>query len=160
MPNAKLQVEIKEDNFHGYADMVNEDTVYEFKSQHSHSFWYVARALKAGKSIVDEKIQNFLQAGFYAMKLGKDFVCLVFISKDDLCINQFKVSMGVLGDKVQKEIDTLIFFWEHGKLPPPEPRLFGVDKKTLKSKECEKYCPFRDKCYKQQKENNETIQIR
>lgn len=136
------QTLVEDSDFKGYADIVEENCVTDVKSQHSRKFWHVKKELESGKSIVDIFIHNFLQVGFYALKLGKENLRLVFISKDDLCINEYQIELKVIKETLVKEIGRLLIIWGEKKLPPAEPRLWG-GKETRK--ECD-YCSFKDKC--------------
>jgi len=125
-------------------DLEAEDAVYEFKSMHSKGFWYMDAEIKNGKTIQEFKIEHCLQVGLGAMCFKKENACLVYISKDDLCIKQFNLKTKDLEPLVTKEVDAIKKVLSVGVLPPPEPRLYGKDKKG-NPKECE-YCAFKDRC--------------
>src|SRR3990167_6889551 len=146
------QVLIEDEDFKGYADYVDSDSVTDFKTQHSRKFWHVKKEQEE-KSIIDILSYNFLQAGFYALKLGKPFVRICLISKDDLCIDEFKVSVDKIKQRVAEEIHALVEIKLRETLPPPAPRLFGLDKQG-NPKECG-YCPYKDKCFELQKGKKE-----
>jgi hypothetical protein len=133
----KTEVMIKEEDVLGFADIVNSNTVYDLKSIHSKGFWYLNKV----QDIVKEKFNNWLQVMWYALKLEKQFGCLVFISKDDLTINEY---IQPLDDYWKNEIDLeltrLRYYWQDSKLPPAEPKLYN-------GKECN-YCNWKDLCYK------------
>jgi hypothetical protein len=86
---------------------------------------------------------------WYAMELKKRYGEVCFISKDDLCIQEYRFEVeGYWKCEVLKEIATLEAFWNGNELPKPEPRLFISAKSPRK--ECETYCPYLNKCYKLQ----------
>ncbi len=142
-PFAKYQTEVKveSDDVLGFADMAGENEVIDIKSQHSKSFWWMA---KKDCDIKKEKYSNWLQVLYYARELKKDFGRLVFISKDDLCIQEYVQPLddywlGELG----RELFTLREIWHYGILPPVEPRC--EPKKDGTFWICN-YCNWRDKC--------------
>jgi len=122
----------------GHADIVTDDCVLDIKTQHSKSFWYME---KKDCDIAKEKRANWLQVAWYAMTLGRAFVSLVFVSKDDLCIAQYMDSTEHWHDAVNEEVETLRELWEKDHNDPAiaAPRSFP--------KECE-YCAFSLQCDK------------
>lgn len=147
-PSLKTQVKIETDDVFGYADFVLNGEVGEIKSQNSRAFWYMAKEIKENeKTISDLKENNVLQGAFYAMVLGKEFLRLVFISKDDLCIEEFRIKItDDIKEKLNKELSELNEYWSKEELPPASPRAYGKDKKTGQAKECG-YCPYKDACF-------------
>ena len=146
-PDIKKEVLIKnkEGDVLGYADLVNENEVIDIKSQHSKSFWWMTQK---DCDIKKEKFNNWLQVMWYAQELGKKYARLVFVSKDDLCIQEYKLPFDEYWkNEILKELTILRGFWEKKELPPAEPR-YQYSKKEGKPKECELYCQFRDLCYK------------
>ena len=138
---AEVEVKVETDNVLGFADMVLPDEVVEIKSQHSRAFWWMG---KSDKPIIDEKRDHVLQASFYAITLGKEWVRLVYVSKDDLCVSEFKLKVTPEIKKlVEFELKTLDELWSVGYLPPAIPRLYFD--KNGNSKECE-YCGWKTKC--------------
>lgn len=131
----KTEVVIETENFYGRADIVTEDAVVDIKSQHSKGFWWMK---KEGYDISKEKYNNIMQVVFYAKELGKPWARLVFISKDDLIVEEYGFSVEKWLPEIEKEINTLVELWRGGKLPEAEPRLYG-------GKECE-WCAYLDKC--------------
>jgi hypothetical protein len=149
LPEHQVEVKIETEHICGYADIVTDKAVYDIKSQHSKSFWYME---KTDFNVEKEKYSNILQVIIYAMILKKPIGSLIFISKDDLCTAEYSFSVENWQEEVKKEIKTLIMFWEKWQkekiLPPPQPRAYGVDKKTGQANECSKYCAWRDTCFK------------
>jgi len=138
---ADFEVLAENEYIKGYADAVTKDEVIEIKSQHSKSFWHMSEDLKT-KTISEIRSENVLQGAAYCMLLGKPFLRLVYVSKDDLCINEFKINVtNGLKQKVTDEVNALRGFVE---LPEAEPRAFGFSRDG-KPKECE-YCPYLNKC--------------
>lgn len=139
-PEIKCEVPVELDNdFFGYADMVNDTTVWELKSQHSGSFHYMDE-----ENIADSRRPNWLQNALYAYALKKEYIVLCFISKDDLSIRQFAQPLSAWIDELQKEITVLRNIWTKNVLPPATPRCY-IDKKTGNSKECS-FCNWRSAC--------------
>ena len=94
------------------------------------------------KTIAEVKPDHILQAATYAVLLNKKSYRLVYVSKDDLCIKEFCLSMNEHAvNCVTNEVSKMRSFTT---LPPPEPRLYGKDKNG-KPKECQ-WCPYKDKC--------------
>lgn len=146
----KRQVEIRTNDCLGYADGVIENEVIEIKTQHSRKFWHVAKekseTLGNGDdfSIEQHNPEHVMQAGYYAMILGKEFIRLIYVSKDDLCIDEYRIRVNEeIKKKITDEIEKLNFYWSKG-LPPAAPRLYP-DKKNGGFKECS-YCSWKDKC--------------
>jgi len=137
LPQAQLEVLVKQDDILGFADIVLDDCVIDIKSQHSKSFWYME---KSNYDIVKEKKPNILQTACYAWILNKPKFNLCFLSKDDLCVAEYGFVTSRWIAEVEAELKTLRGFWNEDKLPPAEPRCYA-------GKECV-YCPFRDKCFK------------
>lgn len=133
-PEAKVEVEITTEDVHGFADMVMDDTVTELKSQHSNAFHHLR---KIDKTIAEKQPTHVLQVTAYAYLLNKDFAQLVYISKDDLCILQFRITMTAeAAQKVCDEIRINREFFLGGKTPPPLPRTKW---------DCDR-CNYRDHC--------------
>jgi hypothetical protein len=74
----------------------------------------------------------------------------VYVSKDDLSIQEFPLSVPDYAEEINKEIDTLVSNWKEQKLPPAQPRAYGVDKKTGKGKDCN-YCSWKTLCVETEK---------
>jgi len=137
---ADKQVKIETDDVVGYADVVDEDCVYDVKSQHSKSFWYMEKFAK--RDVAHQKYCNWLQVMTYAMELDKCYGSLVFISKDDLCIKQFILPYDSTWERcIMRELKMLNKWWASGKVPPAKPRAFS-------GRECD-YCSFSGRCKKE-----------
>lgn len=145
IPDTQIEVPCVTDDYSGRADVVTEDTVYDIKSVHSYSFHY---SNKAGYDVRKEKYPNWLQLAYYAWVLQKKKMCLVQISKDDLCINEYVGFTDKWRDKLQAEMDELRWHWGNFltlKAPPPaKPRAYITVKAP--NKECDPYCDFLDYC--------------
>lgn len=135
------EVLIETEDFKGYADLVMTDEVADLKSQHSKAFWY--RKNLAWEDLEDKMFCNILQVTFYAINLGKLRARLVFISKDDLCIQEYPFEITQYKEALEKEIATLKDFWAKQVLPLAIPRAYPD--KDGKPAEC-KYCGWKDKC--------------
>lgn len=140
--HCEQQVLIETDDVKGFADFVFENEVTDIKSQHSKSFWYMAKY--KNDDIKKDKYPNWLQVGYYARELKKEFMRLVFISKDDLCIKEFvqKLDDYWLAE-IEKELITLRGLWSKQGLPPAKPRC--EPRKDGTYWECD-YCNWKDKC--------------
>lgn len=121
----------------GFADLVTADEVVDLKSQHSMSFWHMAKS----EDIYKDKFNNWLQVAFYAVKLGKKYCRLVFISKDDLCIQEYVMETEKIKPDLENEVEILTSIVS---LPPANPRLY-FKVKTGKFEECT-YCSWKSKC--------------
>lgn len=140
-PDIQCEVPVKTDSFYGFADIVNGDEVIDIKTMHSKGFWYLDKC----EDIKKEKYTNWLQVMFYAINLGKKYAKLCFVSKDDLCINEYREEVNDYWiNEINKEIQTLELIWHVQKTPPAQPRAYG-------GKECG-YCQFKDACGKLEKE--------
>lgn len=128
----------------GYADLVNDIEVIDIKSQHSQAFHYMSKT----KDIGEDRKPNWLQVMYYAMALKKPGARLVFVSKDDLCIQEYHFTVDNKWKKeVNDELKILRMWWEKQKLPPAQPRAYG-------GKEC-KFCQWMDKCFKLEGKENQ-----
>jgi hypothetical protein len=140
IPKDSVEILVETDDIKGYADIVGKDTVYDVKSQHSKSFWYMNR--KEDYDVKKEKYSNWLQLACYGKILKKEKLCLVIISKDDLCINEYAEFTKDWIEELDKEIqtikDTLKLYKETNELPERLPRLYS-------GKEC-KWCGFKTLC--------------
>ena len=130
-----VEVLIEEDDVKGYADIVESNCVTDIKSCHSRAFWWMN---KEEYDIVTQKYNNWLQVAYYGLRLGKENIKIVVVSKDDMCINEYTQKTEDWRDDVEAELYTLRCWWVSGKLPPAEPRAYG-------GKEC-KYCPYSTLC--------------
>jgi len=135
LPNHQCEVEVKEDDVSGRADIVTEDEVIDIKTVHSKAFWYSKRD---GYDVYKEKFNNILQVCYYALRLGRKGARLAFISKDDFCIDEYTFVAEKWRESVESELNSLRVFWASEHLPPAEPRLY-------KGKECQ-YCQWATKC--------------
>ncbi len=143
IPNQEKEVICAKDDIFGYADIVTQDSVIDLKSQHSRAFWYMK---KETYNIAEEKKTNWLQVACYAWILGKKYCKLVFISKDDLCIEEYAMPTEKWLKPLEEELTKLRVYWGDKELPKAEPRAYN-------GKECQ-YCGWRDKCKEQKNETN------
>jgi hypothetical protein len=147
-PTAEKEVLVEDDDFKGYADLVIGDEVTDIKSQHSGAFWY--RDKKTWAEIEPQIKHHILQVVFYAYKLSKLSARIIYISKDDCCIQEYSFPTEKYLAEIEKEITDLKTIWAKQELPPALPRAYGVDKKTGKPKDCN-YCSWKDLCEKTEK---------
>jgi len=143
------QVKVQSEFIFGYADGVTEDEVIEIKTQHSRKFWHVNKEKKTNEewTIAEHNPEHILQAGTYAVLLGKSYIRMIYVSKDDMCIDEYRVKVTPeLRDKITTEVANLETYWVKKQLPPAVPRLYP-DKKYGGFKECT-YCSWHDKCFK------------
>lgn len=135
------------DDVKGFADLKCDNEVADVKSQHSKSFWWMTKS----KDIKKDKFTNWLQVMYYTRELGKKFGRLIYISKDDLCIQEYVQPLDDYWLKqLNVELCALRYLWKKQELPPAVPRTFI--QKDGSSKGCE-YCQFQDKCKLLEKEN-------
>jgi hypothetical protein len=135
LPKDTIEQVIETDDVYCRADHVSIDTVYDIKSQHSKAFWYME---KANYDIKKEKYNNWLQVMWAAVQLKKEFGSLIFVSKDDLCIAEYKDYTKNWTDEVMKEEKALKAAWLSKDAPKPEPRAYN-------GKDCD-YCNWRTLC--------------
>jgi len=142
-PDWQTQIEVNKDDIHGYADLVTPDEVDDVKSQHSRKFWHNDREMKAGGDIRAMFYNNWLQVLTYAWILVKPKARLIYISKDDLCIQEYVQELDNYWlNEIDMELAKDRYYWDFKTLPPAEPRLYGgIETK----KECE-YCQFFASC--------------
>jgi hypothetical protein len=149
-PEWKTQVEVTQDDVHGYADIVSEDEVMDIKSQHSRKFWWNDKEMREGKDIRDMFYNNWLQVMQYAWILNRPKARLIFVSKDDLCIQEYSLDLdNYWKGELDMELTKIRYCWEMKTTPPAQPRLYGGEETK---KECE-WCQFKDKCFAEQKES-------
>lgn len=149
-PDIRTEVVVSEDDIVGYADIVNGDTVIDLKTVHSGAFHWMTKE----EDISESKKPNILQVMYYTRMLNKKAATLCFISKDDLCLQEYTF---ILNERWNKELDdelsALRKAWkEYEKdktLPKDEPRAYK-DKKTGKFKECQ-FCSWKTACNKNEK---------
>ena len=141
-PEAQKEVLIEIEDFKGFADLVLTDEVLDLKSQHSKAFWY--RKNLKWSELEPKLLTNILQVAFYAIELGKSRARLVYISKDDLSIQEYPFEVEKYKVLVAEEIKTLRDFWAKDILPPAKPRAYPKDDGTFS--ECG-YCAWQSKCY-------------
>ena len=143
IPKAQTEVKYEDDDVLSYIDIVLDDRTVEIKSVHSRQFWYFTQK---GFNINVDKRPNILQAVSGAMFMNKPMATLLFVSKDDLCTSEYDFKVEVWKDEVTEELNTLKYYFNNKEIPKAIPRAFNsVD---LGDKECDKYCGFRDYCYK------------
>lgn len=141
-PEAQKEVLVETDDFKGYADLVINGEVLDIKSQHSRAFWH--RRDLTWQELEPKLLPNILQVVFYALNLGKDRARLVFLSKDDLSIQEYPIEVKKWSGTLNQEIVVLTDSWAKQKLPPAVPRCYPDKNNYLK--ECE-YCSWRDTCW-------------
>ena len=144
------EVLIETEDFKGYADLVLEDEVIDLKSQHSKAFWY--RKNMTWQELRPKLMCNILQVVWYAVELKKEKARLVFISKDDLCIQEYPLKTEDYTLDLGVEIATLRDFWLNDALPKAEPRAYPDNNGN--PAEC-KYCGWKDKCDATEKEKKD-----
>jgi len=144
-----IEVRVEEDDVLGYADVVSNDEVIDIKSQHSFAFKYMH---EEGFDVETDKIDHVMQVSYYAIRLGKPNYRMVYVSKDDLLIEEYSRPVGEwVKMKLEEELKTLREYWANKTIPEAKPRLYK-DKKTGKCKECT-YCQMKDKCDEYEKTN-------
>jgi len=137
------------------ADIITEDEVISLKSQHSMAFWHMKKRLDNGEQFKDFQKPHYLQLANECVFADKPMGRIVYISKDDLCIEEFKFENDAeMKADIKMELNYLNLYWDN-KQPPAQARAYGYAKKTVnkekvfdynKPNECLKYCPYKDKC--------------
>jgi len=134
----QVRIESRELGVSGYADFVaeykGEKKVYEIKTKHSKSFWYME---KEGKPMRQHQYQLWM----YLHLLDIDEGAILYISKDDLALAEYPVYKNdeSIKQEVFNELDLLNKAWKDKNpsiLPLPEEPWKG------------KYCRFHSKCLK------------
>lgn len=132
------RVEDKELGVSGRVDLIirkKDEIVFEIKSKHSQAFWYM---LRNGKPMEQHEQQLWIY--LYLLNIPKGI--LVYISKDDLAIQQYEVYLadGRLKEKVFYQLDLLNKAWKKKDpsiLPLPEEKSWQA-----------KYCQYHSQCVK------------
>jgi len=82
---------------------------------------------------------------WYCQELNKKRGRLCFVSKDDLCIQEYFQELDSYWiEKIDEELEFLRNYWRTEALPLAKPRAYK-DNKTGKYKECG-YCLWKNKC--------------
>jgi hypothetical protein len=142
------EVECKEDDFIGYADLVTEDAVLDIKSVNPNYFFHTGFGEKRktftvaeiDQIILKKKRMNILQVAYYADKLNKENIGLVFFSRDlsyGIRVHQWMGKTEDYISELRDEKSILLNFWIKDEMPPLAPRLYD-------GKECS-YCGFYNK---------------
>jgi len=141
----QLQVKVETEDVYGVADIVSENEVCDIKSVHSKSFWWMTKS----KDIKKDKFHNWLQVMFYAKVLKKKFGRLCFISKDDLCIQEYVEPLeGYWWNQIEFELTELKRLWDRQEIPTAYPRC--EPNKKGEYWDCT-YCDFLGLCMKTEK---------
>jgi len=144
-PNLQKEVLVETEDFKGYADLVDTDEISDIKTMNSQGFKYLNP-----ETIAKEKYTNWLQVMFYVWKLKKKFARLVFVSKDDLRIDEYRQELDNYWlNELDMEETKLKYYWSNKTLPPAEPRAFN-------GKDCQ-YCSWLNKCKEIEGENHPTL---
>jgi len=142
-PDWQTQVKVLKDDVYGYADLVTPDEVADVKSQHSRKFWYNSKDVDGGKDIRDMFYPNWMQVMTYAWILGKEKARLIYVSKDDLSIQEYVLPCDdYWKGEIDMELTKIRYFWDFKTLPIAKPRLYGGEETK---KECG-YCSFKTTC--------------
>jgi hypothetical protein len=150
LPKHDTEVVCETEDCYGRADVVTQDSVIDIKSVHSGAFFHMNK-----EDIAKSKLTNWMQVAYYAMVLKKPNVGLTFISKDDLCVDEYILPTEHFKPYVDGEIGALNQFWKAKLLPPAQPRAYASkEKKTGKVvyKDCA-FCGFRTKCKNLERKN-------
>lgn len=134
----QVRVEDKKLNISGRIDLLatfrNTKMIYEIKSKHSRSFWYM---IKKGPQR-EHEYQLWCYLYLMNIKRGK----LVYVSKDDLAIMEFEVRLD--NKEIKNEVFNIIKLLNKA-WKAKDPSLLPLpDKKSWQSK----YCSYHKKCLK------------
>lgn len=114
----QVRIEWPEMDVTGYADLLLDDIVYEIKSKNSRAFWYmVGNSRRQGEG---PNRQHQQQLWTYLRVLKKERGEIVYISKDDLAIQQYPVFLNdnELESEVMAQLEVLNKAWRD-QVPPP-----------------------------------------
>lgn len=122
----------------GHPDLIfpKEKIIYELKTVHSKKFWYMT---KDGSP--DEHYS--MQLMFYLLATGYPEGRLLYVSKDDLAIAEYKILADnqELKDKVINELKILNDAWKTKVAPAPEPPIKDGEMNWRA-----KYCNWHKQC--------------
>jgi hypothetical protein len=123
----QVRCEWPEMDLTGYADLTINGLVYEIKSKHSKSFWYMEKQGGGPNRHHEYQLWTYLKC------LNKKEGRLLYISKDDLSILEYPVFLEdkKLAGEVMSELEILNRAWKE-QLPPPPIQ----DKKDWRFKWC------------------------
>ena len=112
------EVENKEYNYKGHYDaLVEKDGVklmYDFKTVHSYAFHYLRENGGQGKEPHKLQLASYMLFSGEPVSSGR----VLYISKDDLCVEEISVELEDYKDKIIAELKKLNDFWDKKKLPP------------------------------------------
>ena len=118
------------------------EEIIEIKSKHSKAFWYMNNKQTGANE------NHVQQLWTYLWLTGTHRGRIVYVSKDDLCINEYPVLLDdkKIKNEVLSQLNILNRAWKE-KLPPLPP-----DKNSWQGK----YCRWHRKCVDQEKYLNDT----
>jgi hypothetical protein len=133
----QLRIELPEHDLTGYADLRVGGVLYEVKSVHSRKFWWMQRRREGP----DRHALMQLYVGMMALGLPEGR--LVYVSKDDLCIVEYPVSLKDqrLREAVLADLEALNRAWRDNVPPEPVPALEGGKLNWRAT-----YCDFHASC--------------
>lgn len=149
-PKGQVRVEIPEYDLTGYIDLVvhveGRKIPYEFKTVHSRKFWYMTQRGQADD-------QHRMQLWWYLKFLNVPEGRLVYISKDDLAIQEYPVFLNdeELSKEAIGDIGKLMVAWKT-QVPPEPATLFVKSFDKKKNKDVYKlnwqadYCRYHSHC--------------
>lgn len=141
----QVRIEDKKLDVTGYADVVIEDEVIEIKSQNSKAFWYYTKRKEPQE-------HHLMQLWLYMHELKKPKGRLVYVSKDDLAIQEYPLFYNIESEIAKKTLERIAILneaWKTGV--PPKPAEDG----TWQAK----YCDFHDKCLELHGIKNKVVRI-
>ena len=112
----QIRLEWPEQDVTGYADaLVLDELVYEFKSRHSKSFWYMVNKGEGAS------LSHLMQLWLALKILDKPEGRLVYISKDDLSILEYPLFLETerVAEATMEELRILNKAWLEKKPPQP-----------------------------------------
>lgn len=135
-PKEVCEITIETEHVKGRADLVYPDIVYDIKGCQEWQYkryWNIPTP-----KLVEAKLNNWLQVGWYGLELGKTYVSLIPWVYGTYVRFEHVIFTKQIEDKVKEEVKTLVDIWDRQWLPLPKPRAFG-------GHECN-YCSWKDKC--------------
>ena len=146
-PEECCEVKYEDDNFKGFADIVEEDHIHDIKTVDTKQFNQIC---SNKYSIYQNKEYCILQTGFYALKMKNDRFYIDFVDREEMArsgsihIKSFEFDMPFHTQMIEKEVDKLIESWYNvttkGELPEVLPRMYF-------GHECSS-CEYKNECVK------------
>jgi DNA-directed RNA polymerase subunit RPC12/RpoP len=140
LPKEQVEVRIETDDVLGFCDYLPDDCAYDFKTTEE---WKFKRYYSIPtKKFREDKKENFLQVGWYALERNRDKCCIIgaikgLLGKNSMVFHYQDVEK-IKGDIVN-EVETLKTCWDKlPELPEAKPRAYNGN-------DCQ-YCSYKTLC--------------